>query len=187
LAAHHKTARETFLPRIKRTEYFLAPAKRPSKFEILMGLVESAKIQFFHDQFQFPWGAMRINGHCENIRVQDRLFRNHLFRMFYSETGDVCGREVLRQAQELCTAIALHESECRHLSCRTAWADDRILVDLGTDDWSAIEITASGYKIVHLDQPPFKRYPHMRPLPFPEKGGQIKDFVQIFPTKDANS
>ena len=59
---------------------------------------------------------------------------------------------------------------------------DVVYIDLGTPDWSAVEIDAGGWRIV-LDPPVhFRRTRGARPLPIPVAGGSIDDlrpFVNI--------
>ena len=49
-----------------------------------------------------------------------------------------------------------------------------IYLDLADEKWRAVEIDATGWRVV--DNPPvrFRRTPGMKPLPIPEEGGSIE-------------
>lgn len=47
-------------------------------------------------------------------------------------------------------------------------------LDLGTPEWTAVEITADGWRIVHDPPVVFRRYRNTLPLPMPERGGRVE-------------
>jgi len=161
--------------------------ERPSRFKVLMGLLDETDCEFFHDQFQSPWVCVSINGHRENIKVKSGKFKNYLIRLYFQDTGEGCGRETLQQVQDLCSAKALYEGEQRTLSVRAAWQGQNILIDLGGPDWKAIEITAEGWRVIQPKRPPFRRFSHMKALPEPKPGGAIEDILNILPIQDETS
>jgi len=164
-----------------------ADDKRPSKFKILVGLLEKIDVQFFPDQFGSPWACLQISDHHENVRIKSSRFVTFLIKLFYDATGEGCGRETIKQVQDLCAARALFGGQTRPLSYRSAWQRDRILIDLGTDDWSALDVSADGWKIVTPQCPPFRRFAHMQPLPRPEPGGHVQDILSVLPITEEDS
>ena len=56
---------------------------------------------------------------------------------------------------------------------RTAAIDGRILIDIGSECWSAIEIDSDGWRVTQPETPVFTRSSHQRNLPEPEQGGCV--------------
>ena len=56
----------------------------------------------------------------------------------------------------------------------SAGLDDRLYLDLGDATWRAVEIDATGWRVI--DNPPvrFRRAAGMQPLPVPVAGGSIE-------------
>src|SRR5262249_45423077 len=86
----------------------------------------------------------------------------------------------VQQAIDHLEGKALFEGEERQVHLRIAGLEDRIYIDLGTDQWDAIEIDEDGWRIV--DEPPvrFRRSLGMRPLPRPERGGGSIETLRSF-------
>ena len=61
---------------------------------------------------------------------------------------------------------------------------DRLYLDLADDTWSAIEIDASGWRVVQKPPVRFVRTPGMLPLPVPETGGSIETFRSLVNVAD---
>ncbi|MEW6352616.1 MAG: hypothetical protein AB1646_26515 [Thermodesulfobacteriota bacterium] len=160
---------------------------RPSKFRVLLEQLDPIEITYFHDQFKAVWACIPVDSHFENVRVKSASFRNYLTRPFFLATGEGCGREVLQQVKDLCSARALFEGKCPTLWYRSAWLDDRVLLDLGGPDWRAVEITAEGWRVVTLRTPPFRRFSHVRELPEPKRGGSVREILSVLPIKDAST
>jgi hypothetical protein len=72
-------------------------------------------------------------------------------------------------------ARAHFDGDQRPVFLRVATRDQRMYLDLCSDDWSAIEIDCDGWRLI--DQPPvrFRRTPGMQPLPVPVSGGNLED------------
>jgi hypothetical protein len=161
--------------------------RAPNKFQILLELLENADVKYFHDQFQKGWACIQHTGHYENLPIKSKRFRTYLTKLFYEATQGGCGRETIQQVQELCTAKALFNGSQTPLSCRAAWVGDKILIDMGTTDWRAIEVSPDGWTITHPKHPPFRRFSHMKPLPEPKPGGSVLEILSILPIKDEAS
>ena len=62
----------------------------------------------------------------------------------------------------------------RKVHIRVAGLDRRLYLDLGDESWRAVEIDASGWRVI--DNPPvrFRRAAGMKPLPIPVSGGSVE-------------
>ena len=59
-------------------------------------------------------------------------------------------------------------------------------LDLGTPDWSMVEISSNGWRIVQTAPSRFIRPNGLRPLPPPVTGGSIRDLTRFLPVAHAN-
>jgi hypothetical protein len=121
------------------------------------------------------------------MSIRAEGFTTYFQGLSYKERGEVCTGATLDQVIALCSARALYDGEQQALSYRAAWQDEKILIDTGTDDWTAVEVSPAGTRIVHLQKNPFKRFPHMQALPPPEAGGQLRDIFDLIPCRDPHS
>jgi hypothetical protein len=65
-----------------------------------------------------------------------------------------------------------------------AGLDDKIYLDLCNDDWTAVEIDASGWRIVKEPPIRFSRNSGMRELPTPVSGGSLSDLHSLLSVDD---
>ena len=69
---------------------------------------------------------------------------------------------------------------------RVAGEGGLIYLDLGTPDWSMVEISSNGWRIVQTAPVRFIRPNGLRPLPVPVTGGRIRDLTRFLPVAHAN-
>src|SRR5215217_7354236 len=81
-------------------------------------------------------------------------------------------------------AKAGYEKDVREVYVRVGHHDEKIYVDLGNDAWDAVEIDASGWRII--DNPPvrFVRPKGLQPLPYPAEGGSVEDLKEVLTLGD---
>ncbi len=124
----------------------------------------------------------------KTLRLDTKAFIEWLGYAYYQSTatdkspGRAAGDVAIRTARMVLTGIATNEGQERAAYLRTARQADTYYLDLGSDDWSAVEISAQGWRVI--DAPPvrFWRSSTTRPLPMPVSGGDLSalwDFANI--------
>jgi len=115
----------------------------------------------------------RETGHRETWAVRGRGFGRWLARRYLAAEGRAPAAEAVHEAARTLEVAALAGSCERAVHLRVGAAQDRLYLDLGDADWRAVEIDATGWRIV--DDPPlrFRRPPFLRALPAPEPGNSI--------------
>jgi hypothetical protein len=110
----------------------------------------------------------------KTYRLDSKLFSEWLGYAYFTATRTAVSDQALRAARNVLTGIATHEGEEREAFLRAARVGDRYYLDLGSDDWSVIEIQATGWR--HLPRSPvtFWRSATARPLPLPVPGGELR-------------
>lgn len=148
--------------------------EKKTQAQILIELTEDMKL--FHDEQDTAYAKVRIKNHYEVWQLRSHKFRLILIERYMNYTkGKVAGNQAISDALNALEAKALIYGEKEKVYLRVAETDDSIYLDLCNQEWRAIHITASGWKVV--DNPPvnFKRSRTMQPLPTPIKDGSIDD------------
>lgn len=116
---------------------------------------------------------------CKTYRIDSKLFQEWLGYAYFQDTratqgtGRAVSDQALRAARNVLTGIATHEGEEREAFLRAARMADRYYLDLCSDDWSVIEIQATGWRYLARSPVTFWRSATARPLPVPIPGGDL--------------
>jgi hypothetical protein len=106
--------------------------------------------------------------------VQSKTFSQWLAGKYFETTNRIATPAQLRAAINQIEAQVQVDSPEREVFRRVGKFGDRLYLDLADDKWSAIEIDASGWRVVQNPLVRFVRAPAMLPVPVPEKGGSIE-------------
>jgi hypothetical protein len=149
-----------------------AGGRGPTQADILIGLAQTAEL--FHTADGVGFADLDINGHRETWPVRAKGFRRWLARRFFEETGGAPSSEALKSALNVIEAKAHFDAPERQVHIRVGGLDGRLYLDLGDQTWRAVEIDASGWRV--MDNPPirFRRASGMKPMPIPVGGGSIE-------------
>ncbi|OPH82908.1 hypothetical protein [Nitrobacter vulgaris] len=144
----------------------------PTQADILIGLAQTSEL--FHTADGAGFADLDINGHRETWPIRAKGFRRWLARRFFEDTGGAPSSEALQSALNVIEAKAHFDAPERQVHIRVGGLDGRLYLDLGDEAWRAIEIDATGWRIV--DDPPvrFRRASGMKPMPNPVGGGSIE-------------
>jgi hypothetical protein len=146
---------------------------RPTQADILIDLAQTAEL--FHTDDGTGFADVDIDGHRETWPIRSKVFRRWLARRFFEQTGGAANSDALRSALDVIEAKAHFDAGERTVHVRVGGADGRIYVDLCDKAWRAVEIDATGWRVI--DTPPirFRRAAGMLPLPEPVAGGSIEE------------
>jgi hypothetical protein len=133
-----------------------------------------AKAKFWHSADGTAFVDIHIGKHRETWPVRSRNFKLWLGRQYYDNRRSAPNSDAVQSALNVLEAISHFDGPELPVSVRIAHANGKIYIDLGTADWSTIEIDGNGWRIV--DEPPvhFRRSKGMLPLPLPKHNGDIK-------------
>ena len=144
----------------------------PTQADILIGLAQTAEL--FHTPDGTGFADLDINGHRETWPIRAKGFRRWLARRFFEETGGAPSSEALQSALNVIEAKAHFDAPERQVHIRVGGLDGRLYLDLGDETWRAVEIDATGWRVI--DNPPvrFRRASGMKPMPMPVRGGSVE-------------
>jgi hypothetical protein len=145
--------------------------RRQTQADILIELAQS--VELFHTPDSAGFADLDINGHRETWPIRAKGFRRWLARRFFEQTSGAPSSEALQSALNVIEAKAHFDAPERTVHIRVGELDGRLYLDLCDERWRAVEVGATGWRVI--DHPPvrFRRASGMRPLPVPERGGTI--------------
>jgi hypothetical protein len=158
---------------------------KPNQATTLVELA-STGTEFFHDASNETYATIEVNGHKETWRIKVSGFRNWLSRRYYKETGGAASAQALQDALGTLQAQALFDGSTLPVFLRVAEDKGNIYVDLCNENWEAVEITSTGWRVVADPPVKFRRAPGMLPLPYPVVVGSI-DELRPFINLSSNS
>lgn len=150
--------------------------KKESQATLLVKLAGDLGLDLFHTpDDREGYADVRINGNRATYKLRSRDFRDWLNRQFYLKHGKAAGAQGMQDALATLDGKAKFEGPQRQVFIRLATHDGVIYLDPGTDDWSAIAISALGWQAVQEPPVRFRRPKGQLALPMPEPGGTIAD------------
>lgn len=149
-----------------------ATAGSATHAQLLIELAGAAAL--YHAPDKTCFADIEVSGHRETWPIRGRGFSQWLGRGFYERTGGAPGSEALQGALNVIQARALFEGAERTVHVRVAGQGGRLYLDLGDTTWQAIEIDATGWRVIAVPPVRFRRSAGMRPLPMPERGGSVE-------------
>jgi hypothetical protein len=152
----------------------------PSQADILISFAK--EIELFHSPDGAAYADLVVNNHRETWPIRTKGFRRWLTQRFFEATGGAPSSEALQSALNVIEAKAHFDAPEIVVNVRVGGLGDRLYLDLGDDSWRAVEIDATGWRVI--DKPPvrFRRAPGMQALPVPISGGSVhalRDFLNV--------
>jgi hypothetical protein len=158
--------------------------KPGSQTQQLLKLSEG--VQLFHTPDGQPYAAVDVDGHTENLSIEGSRFRLWLRREYHNKTGAAPRPQVLQDVVNTLASGAVFDAPEVEVFLRVAGLDDRIFIDVGDRQWSAIEISPNGWRVIHNPAVRFRRAEGMLPLPRPEENGCLNDLRTFVNVTDEN-
>jgi DNA polymerase I-like protein with 3'-5' exonuclease and polymerase domains len=177
---------------VRRVRRWLAIAKpkaaqsagRPSAASRLVQLVQKADVQLFHANDERTFALIPSGRHRETWPLRSQRFRSWLSRLFYQAKHKTPGSQALADALNVLEGLALHDGPASPTHLRVAGVDGKIYLDLADAEWRAVEIDASGWRVVQEPPARFRRPKGMRPLPEPVRGGSLEELRPLVNVRD---
>jgi hypothetical protein len=144
----------------------------PPQANILIELAQTAEL--FHTPDGVGFADIDINDHRETLPIRARGFRRWLARRYFEVKGGAPNSEALRSALDIIEANAHFNAPERAVHVRVGGLDAKLYLDLGDEKWRAIEIDATGWKVIEKPPVRFRRPTGMQPLPMPVPGGSVE-------------
>jgi putative DNA primase/helicase len=139
--------------------------KAPARDEILAIGCEG---ELWRDADSVAYATVTRSGRRETWRVRSSAFRRYLIAEYRRRYGRLAGGQAMTDAIEGLEALAA-EGPVHEPAVRVGSAGGKLYLDLGREEWEAVEIDAEGWRIVAAAPVKFLRPAALRPLPIPVK------------------
>jgi hypothetical protein len=107
--------------------------------------------------------------HRETHPLRSRPARNWIARLYHEAFGAVPTSQSMQEALNVLEGRAVHDSAQLDVHLRLAEHAGAIYIDLGDDAWRAVEIDATGWRVIADPPVRFRRPSQLLPLPEPQK------------------
>lgn len=150
-------------------------------------IAEARKAFLFHDERGDGYAAFSDASVRRLMKVRGSDFGGELSRRFARAHGyqKAANGEAIAAARNVVEAIARHEGPEHRLNTRFARHEGAVWIDMADSRWRAIRVDGSGWAIVETPPLLFRRFPHMRPLPEPVRGGDLSRLFEPFALGEA--
>ncbi|MSR55051.1 MAG: hypothetical protein EXS09_17440 [Gemmataceae bacterium] len=148
--------------------------------EILIGIALT-DTELWHTP-DAAYATIERDGHRENWPLRSKSYRQWLAKQFYDQEKNAVGSQTMQDVLNTLEGMAMFDGPEYPRHIRIADHAGRIYIDLADDEWRAIEVAASGWRVVAEPPVRFCRPPRMLSLPIPERGGSVAElrrFVNV--------
>ena len=157
--------------------------KKPTQADALVGMVASLlkdlaadvaeAVELFHDPDGDAFATIPVGDHRETWPLHSKAVRRWMARRFFEQTGKTPNAQSLIDATTVLAGKALFDGPEHPVFVRLAEHAGVLYLDLCDEQWRAIAVDATGWRVV--DRPPvkFRRTRAMLPLPVPAAGGRL--------------
>jgi len=154
----------------------------PTVAQVLIELAQD--VELFRTEDDRGLASYPVGDHRENAYIKSRTFRRWLFNRYFRKTQKPPHGEGLQQALETLDAMACCEGKLVKTYIRTAESGGNIYIDLGNENWEAVQCTPHGWDVIHHPPVKFLRPKGMKPLPVPQRGGNARDLQRFINVKN---
>ncbi|WP_029084474.1 bifunctional DNA primase/polymerase [Bradyrhizobium sp. th.b2] len=158
--------------------------KRPSIASRLFAYVEASGATLFHDEGMKGYMSVPSGGGIRHFGLRSSEAAMWLTKLFYDAEKTAVGARALEEVVSLLTAKAQFEAPQYKTYLRVGGTRERISIDLGTDDGSAVILTAGRWVIAPDNETKLVRSAGFAKLPEPTKSGDLSDLRSLLSLDD---
>jgi hypothetical protein len=120
-------------------------------------------------------------GHIENHPLRSKAAKTWLSGLLYEAEGRAPKGSAVMDALAVLEGRAIFEGETFPVFVRLAESGDKFYLDLGGEDWRAVEIDSRGWRVISSEAVPvkFRRSKGFMELPEPKRGGDLEDLRRV--------
>lgn len=152
--------------------------RRPSMSTVLAQVIQE-RAELVHDEDGCSYAAILEGSVRRTIPVRSTEMRRLISRLAHVVLGRAPSSSVISDVITVVDGIAAFDGPLVKVALRVGEHEGRLYIDLGDDQWRAIEVSVDGWRIV--SQPPIymRRGAATRQLPMPVHGGSIEDLRKL--------
>ena len=170
---------------VKTSKVFSEPKEivnkngKESPARVALRLLEN--VELFHSSDEKSYASITVGDHIETYQLNQTGFKQFVTKIYWKEAKNTLNNQTLTDILSVLDARAKFDGKEHPTFHRIARYEDNIYLDLCSDTWELVEISAEGWKIISTKDCPVK---FIRPkgtgaLPTPERGGSV-DMLRAF-------
>jgi len=161
----------------------VAGQRPPSVATKILQLLASAVLLRDGDR---TYASFFVSGHQETHLITSASFRRYAIQEFFKQYDAAPSGTALTEALATLDAKAWRDGQSCTVATRCAEHNGRFYLDLTNEEWTVVEISAGGWKIVPAEVLPvrFVRAKDALSLPSPDPAGRISDIDVFLPDND---
>lgn len=146
----------------------------------LLRLAEANGLELFHTPGgePSPFVSFTVNAHTETWRLRHSRFKSWLRGLYYRATGRAVNDAAMDSAMDVLESKAIFDGPALPIFVRAGSIEhngqSKMYLDLGSPDWSVIEIDEAGWRLLAQSPVKFRRTRATMALPVPKPGGRIE-------------
>jgi hypothetical protein len=129
--------------------------------------------------------TLRRNGHSEHWPLKSKDFKRWLSKEYYDKEKTTVASQTLQDVIAMLEGKAVFDGKEHPIFVRVAGHEGRVYLDLADEDWRAIEVDATGWRVLSDCPVRFRRLGLMKPLAVPVRGGSLEE-LRPFVNMDDN-
>lgn len=152
-------------------------ASGPSMATRIVDLALSSGAAFWKSSEGEPFATIpNGGGHIENHPLRSKAAKTWLSGLLYEAEGRAPKGSAVMDALAVLEGRAIFEGETFPVFVRLAESGDKFYLDLGGEDWRAVEIGPDGWRVIPSEAVPvkFRRSKGILELPEPKSGGNLE-------------
>lgn len=154
----------------------------PSMATRIVDLALSSGATFWRSPEGGPFATIPNEaGHTENHPLRSKAAKTWLSGLLYRAEGRAPKGSAVADALSVLEGKAIHGGEVHPVFVRLAEYAGKFYLDLGGDNWRAVEVGADGWRVIPSEEVPvkFRRSKGILELPEPKAGGSLKDLQKV--------
>lgn len=137
------------------------------------------RCEFFHNDNDEAFVTFHRKEHRECWLLYSAGFREWLAYEFYRDRGKAASDVAVNAALSTLAGQAKYEGAKKQVFVRVAKVDNSYWIDLCDEDWRAIQVNKSGWKLIEKPPVLFARSRSMLPLPSPATVGEFENLWKV--------
>jgi hypothetical protein len=154
-------------------------ARQASAADQIVTLATKDRLDLFHDPSLRSYASFTRNGSRETWPVRSHEFELHLRKLLYQHAKKSPAAAAVGDAIATLEATALFEGAEHEVHTRLGGSSRTIYIDLANEAWESVVVTPEGWFLAADSPVRFRRAQGMRPLPTPQRGGDLDELRQF--------
>lgn len=141
---------------------------KKTQAEMVLEIADQICQEFFHDQYNMPYVAVKSADHIEALPIASKRFKNFLCGQYYEKYTAIPNSDSIANASNILNYKADVKGSMKHLELRVADDGGDILYDMTNAGWDIVRISKTGWNV---EKSPviFRRYSNQLAQVMPSK------------------